>query len=61
MGDDVERIKQSYRLCFSREPTDTEINNALAFVEDYGRTHAGRTTWSAFCQAMFASAEFSQR
>jgi cytochrome c553 len=61
MGDDVERIKQAYRLCFSREPTDTEINNALAFVEDYGRTHAGRTTWSAFCQAMFASAEFSQR
>jgi hypothetical protein len=59
--DDAERIRQAYKLCYSRSPTDTELNNALKFLDDYGRDHTPRTTWAAFCQALFASAEFAQR
>ncbi|MCO6454574.1 MAG: PSD1 domain-containing protein [Pirellulaceae bacterium] len=59
--DDVERIKQAWLLGYSRPPTDSEINLALKFLDDYGVQHSVRATWAAFCQAILASAEFAQR
>jgi hypothetical protein len=58
---DEERIKRAYELCFSRQPTDTEVNKALKFLGDYGQSHSRWQTWTAFGQALFASAEFIQR
>ena len=58
---DRERIEEAYQLCYSRPPTDTELNTAEKFLRDYGNTHSRRQTWAAFCQALFASAEFAQR
>lgn len=60
-GSDKERIQRAYQLCFSRSPSDTEINTALKFLGDYGTSHSNRQTWAALCQALFASAEFAQR
>lgn len=59
--DDKERIRRAYQLCYSRSPSDTEINAALKFLGDYGKSHSIRQTWAAFCQALFASAEFAER
>ncbi len=60
-GSDEELIERAYLLCYSRPPNDTEINSALKFLEDYGQKHSRRVTWTALCQALFASAEFAQR
>ncbi len=60
-GSDEERIEQVYKLCYSRAPSDTETNNALQFLDNYGKRHSRRSSWAALCQAMLASAEFSQR
>jgi Protein of unknown function (DUF1553) len=61
-GGDARRIEQAYRLAFTRSPTDEERDDALAFLRDYSaRTSAPdpvRQAWPAFCQALFASAEF---
>lgn len=59
--DDKERIQRAYQMCFSRSPSDTEINTALKFLGDYGKSHSPRQTWAALCQALFASAEFAER
>ncbi|MEQ8789908.1 MAG: PSD1 and planctomycete cytochrome C domain-containing protein [Pirellulaceae bacterium] len=59
--DQHQRIEQAYRLCYSRSPTDSEMNNALKFLDDYGKIHTQRSTWASFCQALLASAEFAQR
>ena len=61
INDEVERLKRAYKLCFSRQPSETEINLGLKFLEDYGKKHSQRSTWATLCQAMFASAEFAQR
>jgi hypothetical protein len=60
-GDEGARLRRAYQLCYSRPPTDKEMQDAQTFVADYGITHARRSTWAALCQALFASAEFSHR
>ena len=61
-GGDVRRIERAYRLAFTRSPTDEEREDSLAFLRDFSmRTSASepvRQAWPAFCQALFASAEF---
>ncbi len=59
--DDASRASEVYRQCYSRRPTDLELDRALDFLEDYARDHSQRQSWTAFCQAVFASAEFAQR
>lgn len=59
--DERERVTQAFRLCYSRQPSASEVHQALAFIEDYSQDHLPRATWTAFCQAIFASAEFTQR
>jgi hypothetical protein len=67
---DSERIRAAYRSFFSRSPTEKEMKRAEAFIQEYPQTLSARgffgatpkvATWTAFCQALFASAEFLSR
>jgi hypothetical protein len=61
-GDDGRKVDRAYRLALARLPTGAERDRALAFLRDFAaRTTApdpSRAAWSAFCQALFAGAEF---
>jgi hypothetical protein len=61
-GDDARGIDRAYRLALARPPTAAERDRALAFLRAFAaRTGAPgptREAWAAFCQALFASAEF---
>ncbi|MBL8795797.1 MAG: PSD1 domain-containing protein [Planctomycetia bacterium] len=59
--DDTARLTRAYQLCYSRSPSDKELQKARKFLEDYGQKQPRRSTWTALCQALFASAEFSHR
>lgn len=59
--DDASRLTRAYQLCYSRPPSAKELQNAQQFLEDYGRNQSRRSAWTALCQALFASAEFSHR
>lgn len=60
-GESEAKLKQAYLLCYSRPPSESEINAGLKFLEDYGRRQTRRGTWTALCHALFASSEFAQR
>jgi hypothetical protein len=55
------KLKLAYLLCYSRPPSGKELEKARQFLAAYGKGHPRRATWSALCQAFFASAEFSHR
>jgi hypothetical protein len=59
--DDAEKLTRAYELCYSRPPSDEELRTGQKFLEDYSRRQSRRATWTALCQALLASAEFSQR
>jgi hypothetical protein len=59
--DDAGLATRAYQLCYSRPPSEKELQGAKEFIEDYGRKQSRRSTWAALCQALFASAEFSHR
>jgi Protein of unknown function (DUF1549)/Protein of unknown function (DUF1553)/Planctomycete cytochrome C len=67
---DTERIRTAYLSFYGRPPSDKELTTAEKFLGSYkaqlakDRVPAGRQereTWAAFCQALFASAEFQYR
>ncbi len=61
-GTDVERIRGAYLRFYGRLPTTKEQERAEAFLKTYRAQPAKENeTWSAFCQALFASAEFQYR
>jgi hypothetical protein len=60
-GDDAAKLTRAYQLCYSRPPSAKELKNAQKFIEDYGKKQPRRATWTALCQGLFASAEFSHR
>ncbi len=70
-GTETERVRQAYLSFFGRPPTDKELTTAQTFLKEYRTAPAGnrggrgpspeRATWVAFCQALFASAEFLYR
>ncbi|MCY2966766.1 MAG: PSD1 and planctomycete cytochrome C domain-containing protein [Planctomycetota bacterium] len=69
-GSESERIREAYSRFFARPPTDREQTAAEAFLKSYrDQISSGRESsrsrelevWSAFCQALFASAEFQYR
>jgi hypothetical protein len=60
-GDETHRVRQAFLLCYSRPPSPRELDLAHRFLQEYGREHTRRSTWTALCQALFASAEFSHR
>jgi hypothetical protein len=63
-----ERIRLAYQLALSRPPTEPELSRAQQFllgearalipVKEGSKANAAETSWSAFCQALFACAEF---
>jgi len=57
----IDAVQLAYRKCFSRNASDSEVNAAIQFLEEYGKSHSLRATWTAFSQALIASAEFAQR
>lgn len=69
-GAEAPRIRQAFLRFYSRPPTAKEQTNAEAFLARYRAqlakdrvpaTQQERESWSAFCQALFASAEFQYR
>ncbi|MCE9531855.1 MAG: DUF1549 domain-containing protein [Planctomycetes bacterium] len=58
---DEEMLKRAYVAFFSRPPSAKEIASAQQFLKSYAENKTRRASWSALCQALFASAEFSQR
>jgi hypothetical protein len=67
---DTERIRVAYLGFYGRPPSEKEMTNAEKFLKQYGETlpknrvpakNQQRETWAAFCQALFASAEFQYR
>ncbi|MGH7223523.1 MAG: DUF1553 domain-containing protein, partial [Gemmataceae bacterium] len=62
VGDDEgAKLTRVYLLCYARPPTTKERKIAQKFLENYGQKQTRRATWTALCQALFASAEFSHR
>jgi hypothetical protein len=61
-GGDAQRVDRAYQLALSRPPSAPERERALAFLRDLparaGGALALKSAWPAFCQALFASAEF---
>jgi hypothetical protein len=69
-GTDAERVRAAYLLFYGRPATEKELKTASGFLTTYKETarkegvatwRIERDTWSAFCQALFASAEFQYR
>jgi hypothetical protein len=60
-GDDAAKVTRAFYMCYSRPPSQTELETGQRFLEEYGRTRTRRSTWAALCQALFASAEFASR
>jgi len=59
--EDKDKLTRLYQMCYSRPPVEKELKTAQKFLEEYGNKHPARATWTALCQALFASAEFSHR
>jgi hypothetical protein len=60
-GSDPERIRQCYRLLFSRQPDEQEISVAQSFLQSVsaGATDAASTErWKDYLQAMLGVNEF---
>jgi hypothetical protein len=61
-GDDEARIATAYELVFSRDATSTEQQQTARFLREFrsesSDIHTIHKSWSAFCQALFASGEF---
>src|SRR5262249_47590280 len=67
---DGARIREAYLRTLGRPPTEREVKAAEAFLAGDDRdaaaerpsdSRAPRSAWAAFCQALFASAEFLYR
>lgn len=67
---EAKRIQNAFARCYSRQPTTMEQSGAEAFLKAYRAQIAKdrnpgqqeeSEVWSAFCQALFASAEFQYR
>ena len=52
------QIRQAFRLVFSRLPEPNELQASLQFLDDAEQSAKPGAALSAFCQALFASAEF---
>ncbi len=63
--DATNRIDRAYRIALGRRPTGTERERVLVFLHEFaarvGGTDPKQRAWSAFCQALLASAEFRYR
>ena len=67
---EAERIREAFVRFYGRPPTTKEQASAEKFLKAYraqlkkdgvSESRQERESWSAFCQALFASAEFQYR
>jgi hypothetical protein len=67
---DAGRLTRAYKLFLARPPSERERRTALDFLNRYAETvstekasanKARQAAWSALCQSLFASTEFSHR
>ncbi|MCA9175640.1 MAG: PSD1 domain-containing protein [Planctomycetales bacterium] len=67
---DEQRVQEAFRRCYGRPPRGGEQVAAVEFMKQYRdrlsrervrSTRREAELWSAFCQALFASAEFQYR
>ena len=60
-GDSIERVNLAYKLCYCRLATESEVMDAIGFINQYGKEseEAQAEAWSAFCQLLFLSNEFT--
>ncbi len=61
--DDEARVKLAYLRFLSRSPSDAETARACEFIKSFPEPKLGggrreRAAWTAFCQALYATAEF---
>jgi hypothetical protein len=61
--DNAGRVAAAYRLMHARPATDDEVADGSAFIRGYPASPEGSApdplaAWTAFCQTIFASAEF---
>ncbi|MSV30341.1 MAG: DUF1553 domain-containing protein, partial [Bryobacterales bacterium] len=52
-GDDKSRIREAYRLLYSRTPLESEVQFGLDFLQKSGGS------WAQYAQALLSSSEFS--
>ncbi len=58
------QVSLAYRLVLGRQANDLERSRAVSFISSFARddragsAHAGHDALAAFCQALYASAEF---
>ncbi len=62
-GDDDGRIKTAYARFFARKPSESEKSQAREFLSRFREVskkseNRDRAAWTAFCQALYAAAEF---
>ncbi|MFO0963214.1 MAG: PSD1 and planctomycete cytochrome C domain-containing protein [Phycisphaerales bacterium] len=62
---DPERVRRAFELCFGRRPTQGEMTAVATFFKQFPTAQGTRDTrtvqrqgWTAFCQALFQTAEF---
>ena len=56
LADDGERIKTALQLLLQREPTENEVSQANAFLENYPGSEEEK--WAAYARVLLASNEF---
>jgi hypothetical protein len=56
--DDAARAAAAYQLMFARKATDEEVADGTAFLRNYPDNKEPLAAWTAYCQTLFASAEF---
>jgi cytochrome c553 len=58
-GSDADKVRRAYETFFARPPSDQEERGATEFLNGYAKRSTPRAAWTAFAQALFASAEFA--
>ncbi|HJZ93070.1 MAG TPA: DUF1553 domain-containing protein [Gemmataceae bacterium] len=58
-GTDADKVKRAYETLFARPPSEKELVVAAEFIDGYTKRVTKRSAWTAFTQAMMASAEFA--
>jgi hypothetical protein len=51
-------VAAAYQLMFARKATDEEVADGTAFLRTYPDSKEPLAAWTAYCQTLFASAEF---
>lgn len=64
---DPDRVRRAFMLAYARDPSETEINDALDYLQEIGHdqsqsgideTESESDAWASFCRIIFMSNEF---